>query len=260
MEFLSIAHTDVGIQKNINQDALLLKEAKTQRGSALVAAVCDGMGVLAKGEVASAALVRAFSAWFEEELPFLLYEKGKIRKIPFKELRSSWMRLLEQMDRRIASYGAALHKTCGATASALLLTGNRYYAVNVGGSRIYLLDGMFKQLTKDQTFVQRELDAGRLTPQEAEDYSQRNVLLQCVGAGDGLAPDFFSGEFAPGNAFMLCSDGFCHMIAEEEFSELLAPERMTDEKAMLDAAVYCTELNKRRMEKDNISVILIKAR
>lgn len=258
MEFLSIAHTDVGIRRNVNQDALLLKEAQTQQGSALIAVVCDGMGGFAKGEVASAALVRGFSAWFERELPFLLYEEGKIREIPFEELKSSWMRLIDQMDCKIADYGAALHRSCGATLAALLLMGNRYYAVNVGDSRVYLLDGALKQLTRDQTFVQREIDAGRLMPQEAENYLRKNVLLQCVGAGSGVAPDFFQGEFTQGNAFMLCSDGFCHLITEEEFQRLLEPERMTDEKAMRDTAIYCTELAKRRMENDDISVILIK--
>ena len=65
MEFLSAVHTDKGIKKNTNQDSVLIKEAVTDHGKVFFAAVCDGMGGLAKGEVASATLVRAFSDWFE---------------------------------------------------------------------------------------------------------------------------------------------------------------------------------------------------
>ena len=61
MGFLSIAHSDVGIKKNTNQDSVLIKEAMTDYGEVLLAVVCDGMGGLAKGEGASAALMRAFS-------------------------------------------------------------------------------------------------------------------------------------------------------------------------------------------------------
>ena len=77
MGFLSIAHSDVGIKKNTNQDSVLIKEAMTDYGEVLLAVVCDGMGGLAKGEVASAALIRAFSSWFEEKFPEILYEKRK---------------------------------------------------------------------------------------------------------------------------------------------------------------------------------------
>ena len=75
MEFLSIAHSDVGIKKNTNQDSVLIKEASTDYGKILLAVVCDGMGGLAKGEVASAALIKTFSSWFEETFPDILYNR-----------------------------------------------------------------------------------------------------------------------------------------------------------------------------------------
>ena len=69
MGFLSIAHSDVGIKKNTNQDSVLIKQASTDYGEVLLSVICDGMGGLAKGEVASAALIRAFSDWFEKVFP-----------------------------------------------------------------------------------------------------------------------------------------------------------------------------------------------
>ena len=69
MRFLSAAHTDVGITKKVNQDAFCLKIAKTPKMHLALAVICDGMGGLKQGELASALLVNAFSNWFENTLP-----------------------------------------------------------------------------------------------------------------------------------------------------------------------------------------------
>ena len=260
MRFLSIAHSDVGIKKETNQDSVLVKEASTDCGSVVLSVICDGMGGLAKGEVASAALVRTFSRWFEEEFPFLIYEtNGKIHKLDYNILQRSLNQLIDQVNLKIAAYGEGYHSPCGTTLAALLLINDRYYIANVGDSRVYLFDGGVRLLTKDQTFVQREMDEGRMTKEEAKNHPQRNVLLQCVGASNIVIPDFFEGQFKEGDMFMLCSDGFRHLITDEEFRVILEPYKLTTEKSMQNAAVYCTELNKQRKENDNISVVLIKA-
>ena len=69
MEFLTAMHTDIGIKKNTNQDSALILEADTDFGKILLAVICDGMGGLAKGEVASSALITMLSNWFENDLP-----------------------------------------------------------------------------------------------------------------------------------------------------------------------------------------------
>jgi len=169
MRFLSIAHSDVGIKKETNQDSVLVKEASTDCGKVMISAICDGMGGLAKGEVASAALVRTFSRWFEEEFPFLIYEtNGKIHKLDYNILQRSLNQLIDQVNLKIAAYGEGYHSPCGTTLAALLLINDRYYIANVGDSRVYLLDGGVRLLTKDQTFVQREMDEGRMTKEEAK--------------------------------------------------------------------------------------------
>ena len=228
MGFLSVVHSDRGIKKNTNQDSVLIKEASTDYGDVMLAVVCDGMGGLAKGEVASAALIKAFSMWFD-------------------------------VNQRIADHGKISHIAMGTTAAVLLMAEGKYYTMNVGDSRVYKIDGQgMTQLTKDQTFVQKEIAAGRMTPDEARVHPQRNVLLQCVGASEVIIPEFTQGEYKSGEVYMLCSDGFRHVITEEEFYKLIDPEKMETERALKDAAVYCTELNKSRQEKDNISVILLK--
>lgn len=69
MNFLTAVHTDVGIKKKTNQDSALIVEAETPRGRAMLAVIADGMGGLAKGELASATVIRAFDTWFENDLP-----------------------------------------------------------------------------------------------------------------------------------------------------------------------------------------------
>lgn len=258
MKFLSVAHSDVGIRKKINQDSVLIKEASTDNGNVLFAVVCDGMGGFAKGEVASATLVKAFSKWFEKELPFLLYQDGKVQDIDEESLMSSWDLVISESNLKIAAYGENMHAQCGTTLAAILLANNKYYIANVGDSRVYQLDGTMKRLTVDQTVVQREIDEGRITEEEAKVHPQRNVLLQCIGTGVAVDTEYEVGEYHSGDGFMLCSDGFRHVITDEEFLKLLSPEKLNEEKDLQDAAIYFTELNKQRRENDNISVILIK--
>lgn len=253
MDFLTAAYSDKGIKKNTNQDSLLIKTAQTDYGKVLLAVICDGMGGLAKGELASATLIRAFSDWFENELPEqLAYE------VQLEGLKNSWNRLIYRINSKIADYADEIHTRMGTTAAALLIAGEQYYIVNVGDSRVYAVTDRMYQLTKDQTFIQREMDQGRMTWEEARRDPRRNVLLQCVGASSVIEPDYFTGQAFAGEVFMLCSDGFRHVIAEEEFLERMHPGALVDEQTMQETAVYFTELNMYRKEEDNISVALIK--
>ena len=147
----------------------------------------------------------------------------------------------------------------GTTLAALLLVDNIYYIINVGDSRVYYTKDGFHQMTLDQTYVQREMDLGRMTQEEAKTHPRRNVLLQCVGASSVIEPDFYVGEYQRDSLFMMCSDGFRHVITPEEFHEKMKPELMVTEEKMKETAVYFTELNKGRGEDDNISVVLIRA-
>lgn len=259
MGFLSIVHSDVGIKKNTNQDSVLIKEASTDYGDVMLAVVCDGMGGLAKGEVASAALIRAFSGWFENVFPDILYNRRTEDGINRLELENELNLLAIDVNHRIAEHGKQFHVAMGTTVALLLMAEGRYYTMNVGDSRVYKLDGTgLLQLTKDQTFVQKEIDQGRMTPEEAKVHPQRNVLLQCVGASEVIIPEFTCGEYRKNEIYMVCSDGFRHVITDEEFCKLMDPSKLGTEKEMSDAAIYCTELNKSRMEKDNISVALVR--
>lgn len=253
MSFLTAVHTDVGIRKNTNQDSALIMEAQTDRGSVLLSVICDGMGGLAKGEVASATVITAFSKWFENELPKLIGAED-----PAKTIFGEWEELIMDCNQKISVYAKQLGVSMGTTLNAALFMEGRYYIINVGDSRAYMItDGLY-QLTKDQSYVQREVDLGHMTPEEAAVSPRRNVLLQCVGASPIITPDYYTGDCMEGQVFMQCSDGFRHTITPEEIYQYLNYSVLTDEQTMLDNAVYLTQLNKSRRETDNITVLLVK--
>lgn len=253
MNFLTAVHTDIGIKKSTNQDSALIMEAESEIGNVLLTVICDGMGGLAKGEVASAAVIQAFSQWFENELPSALAIQN-----PADRIFSSWEKIALSCNERISSYGKKHGVSMGTTLVAMLIVRNNYYIVNIGDSRAYCISDKLYQLTKDQTFVQREMDMGRMTYEEAMNSPQRNVLLQCIGASNIIEPDFFTGNISENQVIMLCSDGFRHIISEAEIYDNLNPYLLTNEQIMRERAVYLTELNKSRLERDNITVVLVK--
>ena len=254
MKFTTAVHTDIGIKKKTNQDSALIVEARSDLGNILLTVICDGMGGLAKGEVASSTVTAAFSAWFENDLPRLLSVQGNVQQRIFEQ----WGKLILDCNSRISAYGKKSGVSMGTTLNAVLFLEDKYYIVNVGDSRAYQISDQLYQLTKDQTFVQREMDAGRMTAEEARVSPQRNVLLQCIGASEFIEPEYFSGTIALGQVYMQCSDGFRHIITPEEIYQYLNPAALVNEQAMIDNAVYLTELNKYRRENDNITVLLVK--
>lgn len=253
MEFLAAAHSDVGIKKYTNQDSLMVKIADTDYGKICFAVVCDGMGGLSKGELASASLIRIFSKWFEQEFPEMLY-----RGIRAEVLKKNWEQLVYEANFRIGSYSTQNQVKMGTTIVALLIVGNLYYVLNVGDSRAYELTSQVSQITKDQTVIQREMDLGRMTLEEAKRDPRRNMLLQCVGASNVIDPDFYMGEVKSGSCFLLCSDGFRHVIGSGEILEKLGPTVVKTEQEMAENIHFMIELNKFRQEEDNISAVLVR--
>ena len=126
MGFLSVVHSDRGIKKNTNQDSVLIKEASTDYGDVMLAVVCDGMGGLAKGEVASAALIKAFSMWFEVQFPELLYRRRTADGINRMELENEINKLILDVNQRIADHGKISHIAMGTTAAVLLMAEGKY--------------------------------------------------------------------------------------------------------------------------------------
>ncbi len=253
MNFIVSATTDIGLVKNTNQDSLSVKIINTPIGKICFAILCDGMGGLSKGEVASASVIRAFDKWAREDLAALCNAP-----LDGETIRAQWEKILLDQNRTIGAYGGRLGVRLGTTAVVMLLSDYGYFIMNVGDSRAYEISQGFSQLTNDQTFVAREVALGNMTPEQAEVDDRRSVLLQCIGASDVVFPDFFTGPCVQGATYMLCSDGFRHEITPNEIYQKFHPNMLLDEASMERNTLDLIELNKQRQERDNISVVLVR--
>ena len=253
MNYIISASTDIGNTKQTNQDSFNVRVLSTLQGKMVFAILCDGMGGLAKGEVASASLVNAFLKWSETELSALLNTE-----ITDDVIRRDWSRIATEFNEKIKLYGKKIGAAAGTTVTAMLITETRYYIINVGDTRAYEIKDGVKVLTKDQTVVAREVEQGLLTPEQAETDDRRSVLLQCIGASDAVYPDFFFGETKLDAVYMLCSDGFRHEISEDEIYSYLNPNVMLEENEMKANIDYLIDLDKQRQERDNITVVTVR--
>lgn len=175
-----------------------------------------------------------------------------------KTLHDDWDSIIQVMNQRLGNYGADNNLMLGTTVSAILMYKGDYYIVHVGDSRVYELSNDVRKLTKDQTFVAREVAMGRMTEEQAKIDPRRSVLLQCVGASNVVQPDFIKGEVKKNAVYLLCSDGFRHQISDEEIMDKLGPEATPSNDELQYGCVYLTELVKNRKETDNISVVVVK--
>ncbi len=256
------AQTDVGTTKTVNQDRLTVKVANTIYGEAAFAVMCDGMGGLEQGEVASTMVVRAYEQWFLRELPQLL-SKG----LSEDSLRQVWYRLANECNDQIRAMGGG--KTAmGTTLTALLLLEGRYYISHVGDCRVYVMGNGMEQLTTDQTYVAREVALGHMTPEQALNDARRNVLLQCIGTVNCVKPDFLMGDFYAGDSFLVCSDGFRHLQTEADIYQYChttleqmdwqVAKRLENSHFMNGRLRGIIDSIKELGERDNISAVLVK--
>lgn len=252
MRYVAIAESDIGIAKDINQDSILVKHATYGRKEVLMAVICDGMGGLSKGELASATVIHAFEKWFSKDLLF------ELKDIDMNVIGGKWSLLLKTLNNRIQECGQKLGERLGTTFTGVLFIDNEYVIVHVGDTRMYHIGSSLKQLTEDQTYVAREVNRGTLTPEQAKTDKHRNMLLQCIGASQIVEPQIICGRVKQG-VYMLCSDGFRHKITEDEIYKYLNFKRINSKQVMIRKCKYLISLIKQRKEKDNISVILIKS-
>lgn len=252
MNYLAACYTNVGIKKQTNQDSMLIMQALADGKPILLAVVCDGMGGLAKGELASSTVVKALQKWFREDLPLLL------RGDKFEsQLYSVWNNLAGNVHRRIYAYGKKNNMKLGTTITAALFVLDRYYILHVGDCRVYEISDKVTQITKDQTLVEQEVERGALTLEQARTDRRRSVLLQCIGASEFVQPEFYKGQVKADAEYLLCSDGFRHEITDQELFAAFEPARLGNEELMEKSIEKVAKTVMGRGERDNISAILI---
>ncbi|MCR5093086.1 MAG: serine/threonine-protein phosphatase [Lachnospiraceae bacterium] len=254
--------SDIGQCARINQDSVLCRTARCDRfGRICFALVCDGLGGLSHGEVASSSLSGRMEKWFTGEFTRLISGAGKARLDAGQCLhrtRLMWQSIVMEMNDLLAEQGREQGIRMGTTVVAFLLLGQQYLVMHVGDSRLYMTRcGMLELLTHDHSLVQMKQDAGILTPHQALHSEYGSVLLQCVGASHVVRPDFKSGTLFENTSVLLCSDGFWRRLRVEEILSGILPDHHTDESTMSEAVRALVETIKQRGEPDNISAVFL---
>ncbi|MFD5011251.1 Stp1/IreP family PP2C-type Ser/Thr phosphatase [Streptomyces chartreusis] len=203
-------------------------------------AIADGMGGAAAGEVASSEAISTIVA-LDDDVPGsdILTSLGTAVQRANDQLRS-----MVEEDPQLEGMGTTL--------TALLWTGQRLGLVHVGDSRAYLLrDGVLTQITQDHTWVQRLVDEGRITEEEATTHPQRSLLMRALGSGDHVEPDLSIREVRAGDRYLICSDGLSGVVSHQTLEDTLASYQGPQETVQ-----ELIQLALRGGGPDNITVII----
>jgi serine/threonine protein phosphatase PrpC len=222
--------TDTGKKRRRNEDAYVVEPP--------LFAIADGMGGAQAGELASSL---AAGAVREDEAA-----AGSGERRVAELIQEANRRVYERSSQDAAASGMGTTMTVAFVGDANVAFGH------VGDSRAYLIrDGKLEQLTEDHSLVAELVRSGKLSPEEAETHPQRSVITRALGTDPDVDVDTFSIETAPGDLFMLCSDGLTSMVEDDVILQTIEKSRdnlQTAAKALIRAA------NKGGGE-DNITVV-----
>lgn len=237
--------TDLGRARDHQEDALgaVLPSDPAllaRKGSLFV--IADGMGGHNAGEVASKAALA--------EIQHRYYNAAS------DDMPTSLRQAISQANQAIyqVSRADARQMGMGTTAAVAAVRNREVQVANVGDSRVYFLrGGSIGQITRDHSWVEEQVRAGVLTPEQARSHPQRNVITRALGTGPSVEPDLFTGALQEGDMLLLCSDGLTSHVADAELLEIASqnpPEQAV--KRLVDLA-------NERGGSDNISVIVVRA-
>ncbi|MFJ1707814.1 PP2C family protein-serine/threonine phosphatase [Kitasatospora sp. NPDC088346] len=208
----------------------LIREGNEDSGYAgpRLLAVADGMGGAAAGEVASSEVLGSIVR-LDEDVP-----GADLLTLLNDAVQTANDRLRQMVEEDPQLEGM------GCTLTAMLWTGQRMGLVHIGDSRAYLLrDGSLSQITQDHTWVQRLVDEGRITPEEAETHPQRSLLMRALDGRGQVEPDLSIREVRAGDRYLICSDGLSgpvsHQTLEETLGSFYAPQQTV--QALIELAL-----------------------
>ncbi len=207
-----------------NQDACLVRHPSSSRhAGGVLCAVADGVGGLQDGARASRKAVEALAA---------AYDAGRFsRRDPGPDLRNAVVEAHDQIrempspdpPQRAGGEPGAWRAT---TVVAALLKGEEVWVASAGDSRAYFIhpDGRIEQVTEDHSWVQEQVRAGLLTPEEAAIHPQRHVITRFLGGPQAPEVDLFHRELSPGSFLVLCSDGLVDVATDQEIARIVAAQ------------------------------------
>lgn len=244
--------SDVGQLRQLNEDSLLTIEIGRVRRSISepigLYVVCDGMGGHAAGDVASGLAVQTLA---RKALAEVMSDGIADDAPPNWE---SWLKgALQEVNQAVFGRRRASGNDMGTTCVAAIVHGDMVTIAHAGDSRAYLVNEQnIQQLTQDHSLVQRLIQLGQLTPEEARVHPRRNVIYKNLGDKATVEPDIQTIKVAPGDRLLLCSDGLNTMISDERIRQIVMAACSPQEacQRLVEAANHAGG-------DDNISVIVV---
>ncbi len=244
--------TDVGMVRSNNQDSLLTlyysgrsSDNKPDFGLFIVA---DGMGGHIDGERASAIVTRTVAQSVIKNIfmPMIGDTENNVDRPPLTES------LIEAIQTANSDVLSDVPEG-GTTVTAVAVIGDLAYFAHVGDSRAYLItkDGI-EQVTRDHSLVQRLIELDQLTPEEANDHPQQNVLYRAIGQSDSLEVDALTRRLPPNSHLLLCSDGLWGVIDDDIIFKLVR-EHSDPQQACDKLVAMANSMG----GKDNITAVLL---
>jgi len=218
--------------------------------------LADGMGGYNAGEVASGMATTVITT----EIQQLLSKVQPFDVDPQTNNPVALRMIREQVLKANSSiYHAAQSQPqyagMGTTLVVCLFYDNKVLVAHIGDSRLYRLRGeRFSQVTRDHSLLQEQIDAGLLTPEQAKSAAHKNLVTRAVGIDPTVEPEIHEYETAPGDIYLLCSDGLCDMVGDEDIGDTL---KMLGANLRL-ATEQLVQMANDNGGRDNVSVILVR--
>jgi protein phosphatase len=242
--------TDPGMVRSHNEDSIA-----TDAENGLVV-LADGMGGYNAGEVASGMATTVIVAEMRQILATT--QPNQIDPRTNQTIAARLVR--EQVLRANSSiYQAAQNQPqyagMGTTLVVSLFYDNRVLVAHLGDSRLYLLrDGAFRQLTRDHSLLQEQIDSGLLTAEQAKNAQHKNLVTKALGIDPSVEPEIHEYQTRPGDLYLVCSDGLCDMVEDQEIS--MALQALGGNLKL--AAQQLVQMANDNGGRDNVSVILVR--
>ena len=247
--------TDIGMKRAVNQDYFMIRSYSSE---VLAAVVCDGMGGAKGGSVASTMATDSFMNVIEDK-----QEKYPLFKGMSEEEICDMLVEASVEANRVIYRKSSIEESLagmGTTLVGCLVLPDTIYTVNIGDSRMYLTEkGNLCQVTHDHSYVQFLVDTGKLTPEQAKQSNNRNIITRAVGTERTVNADVFTTprEEYSGEYLLLCSDGLTNYVEPEEICAVV--EKFTDEGEDI-LRMACEELVRMANERggsDNITAVMV---
>lgn len=253
------ADTNVGMKREINQDNFMLRKY-TEKTTLCV--VCDGMGGIKGGEEASLIAAKEFVRTVDQFI--IPYLKNRDRQVSTSDIKRALARGVDLANEKVylAAKNSTEHKGMGTTLVGALIIDKVLFCINVGDSRLYSLKGSsIKQITKDHSFVQYLIDQGKITKEEAERSSKKNIITRAVGTEIFVEGDIYTARLEEGSYLLFCTDGLTNMVDEATICDIVSNERNASRVDQVELDLKVRRLIDTANENggsDNITAILVR--